>query len=253
VVAFRETLMPRTIATIEARMSSSRLPGKVLAKAEGRPMLELMVERVRSSPSLDAVVIATTESNSDMPIVALAERLGVDCFRGSEEDVMRRVLDAAYVHDADVIVELTGDCPLTDPAIIEEVICAFHKANVDYAANDLVRSWPIGMDVEVFTTATLADAESRTNDPEEREHVSPFIYRHPELYSQINVTAPANETRPELRLTLDTPEDLEVMRAVFAALGANPPAFTCQDVIEFLDANPDVSKRNACVPHRYVL
>lgn len=234
-------------------MSSTRLPGKVLAEVEGRPMLELMIERVRRVPSLDGIVIATTENDADQPIVDFAERLGVGCWRGSEDDVMRRVLDAATAYDADVIVELTGDCPVIDPAIIETTIAAFQAADVVYAANDLEQTWPIGMNVEVFTTAALKDAERRTSDAEEREHVSPYIYRNPERYPQINVAAPPDETRPGLRLTLDTPEDLIVLCAIFEALGTDPADFSLRDVLVFLDANPQIAAVNANVVHRYVV
>ena len=245
--------MQNIVAVIEARMSSTRLPGKVLAEVEGRPMLELMIERVRRAPSLDGIVIATTENDADQPIVDFAERLGVGCWRGSEDDVMRRVLDAATAYDADVIVELTGDCPVIDPAIIEATIAAFQASDAVYAANDLERTWPIGMNVEVFTTAALRDAEQRTSDAEEREHVSPYIYRRPERYPQINITAPADETRPDLRLTLDTPEDLIVLRAIFEALGTDPADFSLRDVLAFLDDNPQIAAVNADVVHRYVV
>lgn len=244
--------MPRTIATIEARMTSTRLPGKVLAEAEGKPMLELMVERLRFVPELDQIVIATTVNATDDPVAALAERLGIGVWRGSEDDVLKRVLDAAKAHHADVIVELTGDCPLIDPAIVSSVIQTYRTAGVDYVANVLERSYPIGMDTQVFATRVLDDVARRTDDPADHEHVSLYIYRHPQIYSLLNVRAPAGEMRPELRLTLDTPEDLAVIRAIFGALRPKKRDFSLAEMIEFLDRNADIAAINSTVVHRHV-
>jgi spore coat polysaccharide biosynthesis protein SpsF len=242
----------KTVATIEARMTSSRLPGKVLVEAEGKPMLELMVERLRAVPELDQVVIATTVNASDDPVEALARRLGIGVWRGSEEDVLMRVLDAARAHAADVIVELTGDCPLIDPALVSRTIRAYRATKVDYCSNILARSWPIGMDTQVFATDVLADVARRTDDPHDHEHVSLYIYRHPEIYSLHGIEAPPSEHRPDTRLTLDTREDLEVIRALFAALRPADPTFPVGRMIEWLDAHPDVAAINASVRHRHV-
>ena len=242
----------KTVATIEARMTSTRLPGKVLASAEGLPMLALMVERLRHVAALDAIVIATTVNAADNAVAALARELGVGCWRGSEDDVMARVLDAATDAQADTIVELTGDCPLIDPRIVADVIAAYRSAKVDYAANILTRSYPIGMDTQVFARSVLADAAARTSDPADREHVSLYIYRHPERYRLLDLPAPPELTRPELRLTLDTPEDLEVIRAVFAALRPHRTDFSLAEMLAFLDAHPEIAARNAAVVHRRV-
>lgn len=243
---------PRICATIEARMTSTRLPGKVLAPCLGKPMLELMVERVRRVPSLDGIIIATTTNRTDDPVAALAERLGVGCWRGSEEDVLTRVLEAARAHRVDVVVELTGDCPLIDPEIVERVIQEYRHAGADYVSNVLTRSYPIGMDTEVFATNVLEDVARRTDDPVDREHVSVYIYRHPEIYTLGNVAAPPRCERPRLRLTLDTTEDLQVIRSVFEALYPANPEFSLADVLAFLDRKPEISAINAHVQHRYV-
>lgn len=242
----------KIIATIEARMTSSRLPGKVLMEAVNKPMLELMIERLRRVPSLDAIAIATTVNAADDPIEDLAKRLSVGCYRGSEEDVLQRVLDTAQFYEADIIVQLTGDCPLIDPEIIEHTIQRYLQSNVDYAANTLTRTYPIGMDTTVFATDILADVAGRTNDPTDREHVSLFIYRHPELYSLENYAAPRALTYPEMRLTLDTPEDLELIRAIFERLYPKNPEFTLNDILVFLDQNPEIVRMNEGVKHRYV-
>jgi spore coat polysaccharide biosynthesis protein SpsF len=243
---------PKIVATIEARMASTRLPGKVLLPAQGRPMLELMIERLRRVPELDAIVVATTENKSDDAVEKLAARLGVGCWRGSEDDVLSRVLDAARAFDADVIVETTGDCPLIDPGVVSEAIAAYLRSDVDYVSNVLVRSYPIGMDTQVFSTQILADAAGRTIDASDREHVSLYIYRHPERYRLLNVAAPPSLASPDLRLTLDTPEDLQVIRAVFAAFAAQGSDFSLAQIMGFLASNPAVARINAEVKHRYV-
>jgi len=240
------------VATIEARMTSSRLPGKVLAEAEGKPMLELMIERLRFVPELDQIVVATTVNRTDDPVEELARRLGVGVWRGSEDDVLERVLDAARAHEVDVIVELTGDCPLIDPAIVSKVIKAYRADSVDYVSNTLTRSYPDGMDTQVFATRILADVATRTSDSVDHEHVSLYIYRHPELYSLANVHAPPRETKPDLRLTLDTAEDLAVIRATFAALRPLRPDFALADMLDFLDRHPEIAALNSAVVARVV-
>lgn len=243
--------MTRIVATIEARMTSTRLPGKVLKPACGKPMLELMVERLRRVPSLDGIVIATTANATDDPVEALARRLGVGIHRGSEEDVLRRVLDAALAHKVDVIVETTGDCPLIDPDIVETCIAEYKRSEVDYVANVLERTYPVGMDTQVFATDVLADVARRTDDATDHEHVSLYIYRHPEIYSLRNVSAPLALTRPDLALTLDTPEDYALIAAVFEALYPADPAFTLADILALLDARPDLARINEHVRRKH--
>ena len=238
-------MSPRTVAMIEARMTSTRLPGKVLARAAGVPMLELMIERLRFVPELDQIVVATTVNASDDPVEALACRLGVGAWRGSEADVLSRVLDAATAYEAETIVELTGDCPLIDPTIVSLVIGAYRGQKVDYVSNTLERTYPDGMDTQVFATAVLADVARRTDDPADREHVSLYIYRHPEIYTLANVPAPLHEMRPQLRLTLDTREDLALIREVFEALRPTRPDFALADMLRFLDAHPEIAAINA--------
>ncbi len=236
-------------AVIQARMTSSRLPGKVLAQAAGRPMLELMIERLRRAKGVDAIVIATTDRASDDPVEALARRLGIGVFRGSEDDVRGRVLGALRAFGASVHIELTGDCPLLDPAIVDRVIAAWDETGADYVANDLEESYPLGMAVAVYRTAILADAEARGDEAVYREHPSLFICRHPELYRLVNVAAPASERRPDLRLTLDTVEDLAVIRAVFEAMRPDS-VFTLGCIIGYLDAHPEITRLNAHVTQR---
>lgn len=233
-------------------MTSTRLPGKVLADLGGEPTLAFMIRRLKLSRGIDDIVVATTTNAADDPVVELAQKMSVGVWRGSENDVLQRVLDAARNHDADVIVELTGDCPLVDPAIVSNVIEQYHAARVDYVSNILVRTYPIGMDTQVFATSVLADVARRTSDAADHEHVSLYIYRHPEIYSLLNVPAPQHETWPDLRLTLDTIEDLQVIRAVHAALRHHGVGFTLNQILQFLHQHREVVAINASVQKKHV-
>lgn len=238
--------------TIEARMTSSRLPGKVLLPIAGKPALERMVERVRRVPGIDQIVVATTVNATDDPIAELAAAMGVGCHRGSEEDVLQRVLDAANAYGLDVIVELTGDCPLIDPAVIAAVISTYRQAGVDYVSNCLnSRTFPLGMETQVFATQVLADVARRTSEAEDREHVSLYIYRHPELYSLRNHPAPP-PFQSDLRLTLDTPADYELIRRVYETLYPANPEFGLADILTLMECQPELRSLNAGVQQKHV-
>lgn len=239
-----------TVATIEARMSSTRLPGKVLLPAAGKSLLEHLIERLRRAKGLDQIVVATTDNDIDGPIVQLARRLKVGCFRGSEDDVLSRVLGAAQALRADVIVEITGDCPLIDPAIVEFCIKRYFEAGVDYVSNVLEPSYPIGMNTQVFATDTLKEVDRLTHDPSDREHVSLYIYSHPAKYKLLNLSAPPQHTRPKVRLTLDTAEDYRVIKAIFEALYPLKRGFGLNDILAFLDAHPEIAAINAGVQQK---
>ncbi|OAI39080.1 spore coat biosynthesis protein F [Actinobacteria bacterium SCGC AG-212-D09] len=232
-------------------MTSTRLPGKVLEPAAGRPLLEHMIERLRRCAALDGIVVATTTNPSDDPIETLARRLGVGCFRGSEDDVLGRVLGAARAHGAELIVELTGDCPLIDPAIVIEAVARYGDGAVDYCSNTLERTFPRGMDVEVFPVAVLAEVDRLTDDPIDREHVSLYIYEHPERFRLRSVRADPPRGA-DVRLTVDTPEDLELVRAVFDALYPLDPAFGLTDMLDLLDARPELGELNRAIQQKSV-
>lgn len=234
-------------------MTSSRLPGKVLLPIVGRPALERMVERVRRASGIDEIVIATTVNATDDPIAALASKLGIGCHRGSEEDVLQRVLDAANAYRLDVIVELTGDCPLIDPEIIQAVLATYRQAGVDYVSNCLnSRTFPLGMETQVFATRVLADVARRTADAEDHEHVSLFIYRHPELYSLQNHPALPQFADSGLRLTLDTPADYELIRRVYETLYPANPEFGLADILALMKRQPELRSLNAGVQQKHV-
>jgi len=229
----------KIVATIEARMTSSRLPGKVLLTANGQPMLHHLVRRLRHVPSLEDIVLATTVNAMDDSLVEFARRSGIRCFRGSEEDVMLRVIGAAESIQTDVIVEITGDCPLIDPLIVEQAIRMFLHNTCDYLGNAVIRSYPDGMDTQVFRLETLRRSAAMTNDPLDHEHVTLHIRNHPELFPPLHLLAPPDEHWPELGLTLDEQADYELLKKIIEYFDEAHPYFTCREVIALLREKPE--------------
>ena len=232
-------MKPRVVAIIEARMTSSRLPGKVLLPALGAPMLLHLVSRLKAAPSIDAIVIATTVNESDQPIIDFAFANGIIVYRGSEENVLERVLGAAEMLDAQVIVEITGDCPIIDPALVEKTIQLFLNSQVDYVSNSLIRSYPDGMDTQVFSLENLKKSATLTSDPLDLEHVSRFMWQHPDIFTQLNLLAPPELIWPELGLTLDEADDYLLLKKIIEVLGPKNILFGCSDVIALLKKNPE--------------
>jgi len=240
----------KIVATIEARMTSSRLPGKPLLTAAGAPMLEHLVRRLKAVPSIDAIVLATTVNAADAPLVELASRLGIFVFRGDEHDVMQRVIDAAASAHADVVVEITGDCPIIDPEVVEQTIRMFKANHADYVSNAHVRSYPDGMDTQVFTLDTLKRSAQMTDDPLDHEHVTLHIRNHPELFTHLHLVAPPEMHWPELGLTLDERSDYELLKKIIEHFDAHTPLFSCLDAVrllrqfpEFAEINKDVARK----------
>lgn len=234
----------KIISTIEARMGSSRLPGKSLKKIIGKPMLELMIERVKKSNLIDEIVIATSKNPIDDPIEILAKRLNVGCFRGSEDDVLDRVLNAAKAHKAGHIVELWGDTPLIDPYIIDSLIKYYLDNNFDCVGTCLDKTFPWGMAALIFPTIILDEVSKTTNDPVDRENVSNYIYEHPEKYNIGHLPCPPELKRPEIRLTVDEMADFILVENIFKELYPTNPDFKTIDIIKYLDSNPQVSQIN---------
>ena len=235
------------IAIIEARMRSTRLPGKVLLQAAGKPLLAHLVSRLRLVPSIDQIVIATTINPSDDVLEQFASSQDVGCFRGSEADVMQRVYDAAVAFHADAIVDITADCPMLDPNVVEQVIQMFRINPCDYATNAHVRCFPDGMDVQVLKTNALAKSLSMTNDRLDREHVTLHIRNNPELFIQRHLPAPLECHWPQLGLTLDEPKDFELIKTLIEQLEPLFPQYTCSDIIRYLRANTHLLSINQSV------
>jgi spore coat polysaccharide biosynthesis protein SpsF len=217
------------LAVLQARTSSRRLPQKVLRPILGRPMIALMVERVRRARRLDGLVLATSAEASDDPLAALARELGIGVFRGALDDVLDRFYRAAAEHGPEHVVRLTGDCPLADPALIDRVVAEHLASGADCTSNAHVRTFPDGLDVEVLRFAALEQAWREARAPHEREHVTPFVYAHPERFRHHAVTWP--EDLSAMRWTVDTAADFALVAAVFERLHPRDPAFAWTDVI----------------------
>ena len=234
-------------AIIQARMGSSRLPDKVLADIAGRPMLTRVVERTALATSVGQVVVATTDRERDDAIVGLCAQLNVHVFRGSEHDVLKRYADAAADVGAQTIARITADCPLIDPAIVDLVVDAFGVGEVAYASNTLERTYPRGLDVEVFSRDALDTAAREATGEHERAHVTPFMYQHPQRFRVRSVRHEADQSRH--RWTVDTSEDLRLTREIYAALGADS-AFGFADVLALVERRPEVAEIYAHVEQK---
>lgn len=228
----------KIVAIIQARMGSSRLPGKVLKKVMGKTLLEYQLERVRRSTLIDEIIIATSEKEQDNVIVELGEKFGVKIYRGSENDVLSRYYEAAVQCKADIVVRLTSDCPLIDSAVIDEVIGLYleRSTEIDYASNTLERTFPRGLDTEVFSIEALQKAHNQALLERDREHVTSYIYTNQSEFQLDNVTCEPNFGSH--RWTVDTQEDFELIKRVLEFLYPSNPTFNMQDVIAVLNENP---------------
>lgn len=243
----------RKVAIIEARMGSTRRPGKTMAEIMGRPMLELLIERLKKSKLLDGIVVATTTKEEDGVIEDLTKRLDVECYRGSSEDVLGRVLDAVKVYDVDLIIEITGDCPLTDPEIVDRVITLYLEGDYDYVTSGLECPLPRGLVVQVFSAKILEEVELLTRgDPVYREHVSLYIYERPKKYKLQYLQVPQELRKPNLRLVVDTEQDITLMKEIFNELYFKKKNFSVRDVIQLLDVKPELVKINVHIKGKKV-
>ena len=234
----------RTVGIIQARMGSTRLPGKVLMPICGSSMLLWTVNRTRRARTLDEVIVATTELPADDAIVAECARGGVPVFRGSEDDVLDRYKAAAEAFDADPVARITSDCPFIDPDVIDLVVQAFRVSGADYASNALERGYPRGLDVEVFSRAALDEAWRSAERPHERVHVTPHIHQNPKRFALESVKC--EEDHSHLRWTVDTAEDLATIRGIAEALGGRDD-FGWRAALEAVQRNPNLTDINRSV------
>jgi spore coat polysaccharide biosynthesis protein SpsF len=238
----------KVLAILQARTSSTRLPGKVLAPILGRPMLARHIERLRRCRQIDSLMVATSVDPSDDAIESLCREVTLPCHRGSLNDVLDRYHAAAHRIDPapDHIVRVTGDCPLADPDVIDAVIRFHVDGGYDYTSNALEPSFPDGLDVEVIRSECLDEAWREAALPSEREHVMLFVYSHPERFRIGKVRSPVDLAH--LRWTVDEPADLEVVNAIYAGLYPAKPDFTTADILAFLDTRPELKTLNTRHP-----
>jgi len=255
----------KTVTIIQARYASSRLPGKVLLPIAGQPMLVWVVERVRRAKTVDEVLVATTTDSADEAVAALCAERGYACVRGSQFDVLDRYYQAARLAQADVIVRITADCPLIDPGEIDHTVGEFLRTGADFAANRLPPPWkrtyPIGLDTEVCSFAALQRAWQEASEPYQREHVMPYLYVNSPVvdgrdFRGFAPDAPfrilyvnSEQDYGEMRWTVDTASDLELLRQIYARLGERQD-FTWLDVLALFEREPALAHINASVEHK---
>jgi glutamate-1-semialdehyde 2,1-aminomutase/spore coat polysaccharide biosynthesis protein SpsF len=235
-----------TVAIIQARQSSTRLPGKALIDLGGRPVIAWVVDAARAIPGIDAVVVATTGQPADDALAAWCAEHRVGCHRGPEDDVLARFLIAARAENADIVMRLTGDCPLLDPWVAGSVVALRRRGGLDYASNTATTTWPDGLDCEIFTRAALEAAGAEADQPSEREHVTPFLRANHHRFRQACIVAPLPGLSAE-RWTLDEPRDLDFLRQVVARLPSSPLPPSHLDVLAVLDADPSLRDVNRAI------
>ena len=237
----------RVVAIIQARMRSTRLPGKVLKDLGGETVLGTVIHRTQRATLLDEVVVATSVLPADDAIQRECERLSVPCFRGDETDVLDRYYHAAQKFAADAIVRITADCPLIDPELIDVTVRAFLDQSPDYATNAMVETYPRGLDVEVFSREALARAWRSAGKPYQRSHVTPYLYEEPGRFKVISLTAHGNYSGH--RWTLDTAEDLEVIRGIYRHFNQRA-SIGWRDVLGLVENQPELAGANSQIKQK---
>ncbi|MGG3887914.1 cytidylyltransferase domain-containing protein [Metabacillus fastidiosus] len=242
----------KVAAIIQARMTSTRLPGKVLKKVNGKTLLEYQLERVKRSKLIDEIIVATTTNKSDDPIVSLCNQLSVSVYRGSEDDVLSRYYEAAIQYDADVVVRLTSDCPLIDPQVIDFVIQTYmdNCEVVSYVSNCFERTYPRGLDTEVFSFQALQQAYQEAILQRDREHVTIYLYTNPEKFRLMTVRNKSDES--QYRWTVDTIEDFELIKNILEAIYPVNSQFTWKGILGLLNENPEWNEINAMIEQKEV-
>lgn len=240
----------KTVAIIQARMGSTRLPGKVMMKIKGKTILDHVITRVRQAKEIDDIVIATTTSPNDEVIVRESQRLGVNCFRGAENDVLSRYYLAAKENQADVVVRITSDCPLIDPKVLDEVIRTYHFNDYEIVTNagnsSKNRTYPRGLDVEIFSIKALENANKKATKQYQREHVTPYIYES----SSRTYYYKNDENYSDYRWTLDTVEDLDLIRKVYNDLYEGNHDFYLEEIVDLIKRKPLLKRINAHVEQK---
>ncbi|MED3802746.1 glycosyltransferase family protein [Lysinibacillus xylanilyticus] len=239
----------RVVAIIQARMGSTRLPGKILKEVNGRPLLSYQLERINDSTFIDEFVIATTREEQDDKIVTFCKQQNVSYYRGSETDVLARYYETAVEFNADAIVRITSDCPIIDVQVVDKTIGFFLEyGHFDYVSNTLERTYPRGLDTEIFTFAALEKAYKEATLERDREHVTAYFYTNSNIFKLANVINDFDYSN--FRWTVDTIEDFELIKNIIQALYVKNPRFTLQDTVNVMRENPDWFHINAHIEQK---
>jgi spore coat polysaccharide biosynthesis protein SpsF len=230
----------RTIGVVQARTTSSRLPGKVLLRLGGQPMILRQLERTRRAKTLDEIVVATSDDPSDDELVQVVHDAGYRVVRGPLDDVLGRFTQVVRELHPVNVVRMTADCPLISPAVIDQVVQTFDGSDADYASNTMVPTYPDGLDIEVVTAVALREVAAITTDPHEREHVTLGVYRRPDQFVIENIQDPTGADHSHLRWTVDTPSDFAFVQTVYQHLASRNLAADYRDILALITENPEL-------------
>ncbi|WP_430790873.1 cytidylyltransferase domain-containing protein [Virgibacillus flavescens] len=242
----------KIVAIIQARMGSTRLPGKILKKVLDKPLLEYQIERVKRAKLVDEIVIATTTNESEQPIIDFCERHSISYYRGSEDDVLSRYYEAAKKINAEAIVRLTSDCPIIDPAVIDKIVMHYSNnyPSYDYISNTINRTYPRGYDTEIMSFEALEHAYQHATSKSEKEHVTPYIYQNASVFTVDQALHERDDSN--YRFTVDTHEDFRLIEKILTTLYPLKPAFEHEDIMELLQENKDWVQINAAINQKKV-
>lgn len=235
----------RVLAIVQARMSSTRFPGKVLKDLQGKPMITRQLERVARATSIDQIVVATSQQHEDDELARILETQGIDVVRGPLDDVLARFIAAIDRYQPDVVVRVTADCPLISPSVIDLVVESFHAGEADYVSNTMAPTFPDGLDVEVVTPRALQYVHESSVDPHEREHVTLGVYRRGDRFAIENVPNPSGADHSDLRWTVDTAEDFIFVESIYNSFFPGQPNFDYHDVLTLLEHRPALHRTSA--------
>ena len=232
----------RTVAIIQARIGSTRLPNKIMKPIFGKPILWHVWNRLSFAKNIDKIVIATTTLKEDDAIQSFCEDNGIGFSRGSSDDVLSRYYEAAKKFEANIVIRITSDCPVIDPLVADKIIDNYKNDNVDYMSNGMIRTFPRGLDTEIFSFKVLEKAYNEAIKPYEREHVTPYIYQNPDKFSTKSFLN--DEDLSHFRWTVDTPEDFKLIEEIYNALYPVKVIFLMEDILDLFKKNPDLTKIN---------
>ena len=235
--------MSKVVAIVQARMGSTRLPGKIMENIMGKAMLWHIITRLQNSELIDEIVIATTTDSKDDKVKSMALKNNFNIFRGSEDDVLDRYYQSAKKYNAEIIVRITGDCPLADPVLVDEVVQYYLDNNYDYVSNTIKPTYPDGLDTEVFSFKALEKAWKEADMKSEREHVTPYIKDHPEIFKLGNFENSTDLSH--MRWCVDNDNDLIFVKEVFQRLYKKKPLFLMKEVLDLLKQNPEFNEINS--------
>ena len=244
----KDLISPIIICMIQARMNGKRLPGKVMKKINGKPIISFIVNRVSNVKRISKIVVVTSVTKQDDILVNYLKKHKIEFFRGSENNVLERFFQAAQKHKADYIIRLTADNPFVDPKTIDTVLTEILTNDYEYVSNDLKRTFPLGFDVEIFTYDALKRITNLASKAEDFEHVTLVIRNNPELFQTKNIVAPKDLTHPDWRLTVDEPNDLILIQKIMEILPNDDITFT--DIMKILESNQDLGSINANVKQK---